>query len=48
MTIWSRRIRDRLDGIRHADRWRSIRTLDGPLPVAVLDGAPVVSFASND
>jgi 8-amino-7-oxononanoate synthase len=48
MTTWSRRIRDRLDGIRSADQWRSIRTLDGALPDATLDDRAVVSFASND
>ncbi len=48
MTAWGRLIRDRLDGIRRADQWRAIRTLDGPMPEATLDGRPVVSFASND
>ena len=48
MSIWGRRVSERLDGIRGADQWRSIRTLDGPLPEATLDGRPVVSFASND
>jgi 8-amino-7-oxononanoate synthase len=38
-----------VDRIHAADRWRSIRTLDGGGgPAFVLDGAPVVSFASND
>jgi 8-amino-7-oxononanoate synthase len=48
MTAWSGRILQRLEGIRAADQWRSIRTLDGPLPEASLGGRPVVSFASND
>jgi 8-amino-7-oxononanoate synthase len=48
MTVWRDRIGARLDGIRRADRWRSIRTLDGPMPAADLDGRPIVSFASND
>jgi len=48
MTPWRQRIAARLDGIRRADRWRSIRTLDGPMPAADLDGRPIVSFASND
>jgi 8-amino-7-oxononanoate synthase len=48
VTVWGRRIGERLDAIRAADQWRSIRTLDGPLPEAILDGRPVVSFASND
>jgi 8-amino-7-oxononanoate synthase len=34
--------------IQAADRWRTIRTLDGGGPRFVLDGTPVVSFASND
>jgi 8-amino-7-oxononanoate synthase len=29
-------------------RWRTVRSLDGRGPDFVLDGAPVVSFASND
>ena len=48
MTAWSDRVRERLDRIRDADRWRAIRTLDGSLPEATLDGREVVSFASND
>jgi len=48
MSIWGRRVSERLDRIRDADQWRSIRTLDGPLPEGTLDGRPVVSFASND
>ncbi|MET0903508.1 MAG: 8-amino-7-oxononanoate synthase [Acidimicrobiales bacterium] len=48
MTRWRDRIGARLDAIRGADRWRSIRTLDGPMPEANLDGRPIVSFASND
>src|SRR5687767_6294413 len=48
MTRWRERIDARLDSIRGADRWRSIRTLDGPMPEAELDGRPIVSFASND
>jgi len=48
MTRWSRRVDEQLDGLRRADRWRSVRTLDGPMPDATLDGRPVVSFASND
>ena len=48
MTRWRERIATRLEQIRRADRWRSIRTLDGPMPAADLDGRPIVSFASND
>ncbi len=46
---WRARVDDRLDAIRGGDRWRSVRTLDGPGPRFTLaDGADVVSFASND
>ena len=48
MTRWRDRVDARLDAIRQADRWRSIRTLDGPMPAAHFDGRPIVSFASND
>jgi 8-amino-7-oxononanoate synthase len=48
MTDWGDRIDGQLEAIRAADRWRSIRTLDGPMPAAELEGRPVVSFASND
>ncbi|MSO88297.1 MAG: 8-amino-7-oxononanoate synthase [Acidimicrobiia bacterium] len=48
MTTWGRRVSERLEGIRRADQWRSIRTLDGRLPEALFDGRSVVSFASND
>jgi 8-amino-7-oxononanoate synthase len=48
VTVWSDRVAARLDAVRAASRWRSIRTLDGVLPQAELDGASVVSFASND
>jgi 8-amino-7-oxononanoate synthase len=45
---WGERVADRLDGIRAAGRWRSIRTLDGGGPTFRLAGRQVVSFASND
>ncbi len=48
MTTWGARMSERLEGIRRAQQWRSIRTLDGRLPEALVDGRPVVSFASND
>ncbi|MFL6206423.1 MAG: aminotransferase class I/II-fold pyridoxal phosphate-dependent enzyme [Acidimicrobiales bacterium] len=48
MTPWRDRVAGRLDDIRRADRWRSIRTLDGPMPLGDLEGRPIVSFASND
>ena len=35
-------------GVRDAGRWRQLRALDGRGPEAILDGRPVVSFASND
>ncbi len=34
--------------MRSVGRWRSIRTLDGRLPVVTIDGAEVVTFAGND
>ena len=34
--------------MRAAGRWRSIRTLDGRLPVVTVDGVEVVTFAGND
>ena len=42
MTTWGQRVSERLEGIRRADQWRSIRTLDGRLPEALLDGRSVV------
>lgn len=37
-----------LDRIRSAGRWRATRAFDASGPTGVLDGTPVVSFASND
>ena len=34
--------------LRAGSRWRTVRTLEGGGPAFVLDGHPVVSFASND
>jgi 8-amino-7-oxononanoate synthase len=48
VTSWEARVEVRLDAIRADGRWRAIRTLDGRLPAAALDGREVVSFASND
>ena len=48
MTGWADRVGQRLDSVRAAGRWRSIRTLDGVGPRFELDGRPVVSYASND
>jgi 8-amino-7-oxononanoate synthase len=49
VTIWDRRVAERLDGIRAEGRWRSIRALDGAgHHFRTADGSDVVSFASND
>lgn len=49
MTAWSDVVSGRLDAVRAAGRWRSIRALDGGGPMFALeDGRDVVSFASND
>ncbi len=46
---WTARLGRRLDDVRAAGRWRTLRPLDGRLPEVVLpDGRSVVSFASND
>ena len=45
---WGPRVRARLDAVRAAGRWRSVRTLDGRLPVVTVDGREVVTFAGND
>ncbi|WP_018864612.1 8-amino-7-oxononanoate synthase [Thioalkalivibrio sp. ARh3] len=39
----------RLDRVRTHERWRRLRTLNGPQqPEQVIDGQPVVAFCSND
>ncbi|WP_019624058.1 8-amino-7-oxononanoate synthase [Thioalkalivibrio thiocyanoxidans] len=39
----------RLDRVRTDERWRRLRTLNGPQqPEQVIDGQPVVAFCSND
>jgi 8-amino-7-oxononanoate synthase len=48
VTAWAERVAARLEAIRAGGRWRSVRPVDGRLPEVTLDGAPVVSFASND
>src|SRR6476620_9481676 len=49
MTVWSELVHGRLDAVRAAGQWRSIRALDGGGPVFGLDdGRQAVSFASND
>jgi 8-amino-7-oxononanoate synthase len=41
-------VRARLDAVVEDGRWRAPREFDARGPVGTLDGAPVVSFASND
>ena len=49
MGEWLDIVNGRLDAVRAAGRWRSIRELDGGGPEHTLDdGREVVSFASND
>ena len=49
MTVWDVRVDAELDGIRAAGRWRVTRELATTGPVTgVVDGRPVVTFASND
>lgn len=49
MTVWSDLVSERLEEVRAAGRWRTIRALDGGGPVFTLDDTrEVVSFASND
>lgn len=45
---WHEWIRSQLDDVRATGRWRQLRTFDALGPSGSLDGAPVVSFASND
>ena len=45
---WAQWAGDELATVRDAGRWRQLRPLDGRGPEAVLDGRPVISFASND
>jgi 8-amino-7-oxononanoate synthase len=45
---WADWLDAEIDAIRAAGRWRTHRRLDACGPVGVLDGQPVVSFASND
>ncbi len=46
--VWPAMIRARLDAVVKDGRWRAPREFDARGPVGTLDGAPVVSFASND
>ena len=45
---WPDRVRARLEGVVASGRWRAPREFDARGPAGVLDGTPVVSFASND
>jgi 8-amino-7-oxononanoate synthase len=45
---WSDRIRGQLAEVVSEDRWRAPREFDARGPAGVLQGHPVVSFASND
>ena len=46
--VWPGRMRAQLDAVVESGRWRSPREFDALGPVGGLDGASVVSFASND
>jgi 8-amino-7-oxononanoate synthase len=48
VTGWETWTRGQLAGIREAGQWRTTRDLDGGGPACRLDGASVVTFASND
>ena len=45
---WRTWVASELDAVRAADRWRDHRAFDALGPAGLLDGQPVVSFASND
>jgi 8-amino-7-oxononanoate synthase len=46
--VWPAMVRARLDAVVEDGRWRAPREFDARGPSGLLDGAPVVSFASND
>ena len=46
--VWPARIRAQLDQVVEKGRWRTPREFDARGPVGALEGADVVSFASND
>ena len=48
MTTWAARVDARLEAVRAAGRWRTVRAVDGRLPEVELDGRTVVTFAGND
>ena len=45
---WEATIAARLAGVRAAAQWRTPLAFDAAGPAGLLDGRPVVSFASND
>ena len=47
-SLWEARIRASLDQVVDEGRWRAPREFDALGPAGVLEGGPVVSFASND
>src|SRR5271168_3817303 len=47
-TPWDSRIRAALDRVVDEGRWRAPREFDALGPAGMLEGGPVVSFASND
>jgi 8-amino-7-oxononanoate synthase len=48
MSLWSERMRAQLDRITERGQWRSPREFDASGPSGLLEGSPVISFASND
>ncbi|HEU4604564.1 MAG TPA: 8-amino-7-oxononanoate synthase [Steroidobacteraceae bacterium] len=48
MSDWREWARGKLAAVRRANRWRSTSVFDGAGVVGMVDGCPVVSFASND
>jgi 8-amino-7-oxononanoate synthase len=46
--VWGAWIESQLDEVRAAGRWRQTRSFSAFGPEGILDGRPVVSFASND
>jgi 8-amino-7-oxononanoate synthase len=48
VNTWDARIRASLDRVVDEGRWRAPREFDALGPAGLLDGGPVISFASND
>jgi len=46
--VWGAWIESQLDGVRADGRWRQTHSFDALGPTGLIDGRPVVSFASND